>query len=145
MLIDLTVPQLGESISEGTLSKWLVREGDVVQKGQALVSIGTDKADSERPCPAAGRGGGFVPPIPGLGYGAFEVPPYRQHEGDNVVPFTRRRRITADVAAPLRRVRLGLPTATPWYLGSDPPQMLRRAAPRKSLIPFRGGRGMRFA
>jgi 2-oxoglutarate dehydrogenase E2 component (dihydrolipoamide succinyltransferase) len=42
------------------------------------------------------EGGGFVPPIPGVGFGAFKVPPYRPREGDKVVPFTRRRRITAD-------------------------------------------------
>ncbi len=212
MLIDVAVPQLGESISEGTLSKWLVREGDVVTKDQPIASIGTDKADSELPSPVAGRvtkhlvaqgavipvttviaqidagagptlsaapgppvslppmaqpappapagraaplasptvrkvaleqdvdlsvvhgtgdrgrltkddvmraaapaptpasapapaqqlaslinaGGGFVPPIPGVGFGAFKVPPYRPHDGDKVVPFTRRRRITAD-------------------------------------------------
>jgi 2-oxoglutarate dehydrogenase E2 component (dihydrolipoamide succinyltransferase) len=214
MLIDVAVPQLGESISEGTLSKWLVREGDVVTKDQPLASIGTDKADSDLPSPVAGRvtkllvpegavipvktviaqidagvgatlsaapgapvslpplgqqpaplppapraaplasptvrkvaleqdvdlsavrgtgdrgrltkddvmraatqdapppsspsapaaqlaslinaGGGFVPPIPGVGFGTFKVPPYRPHDGDKVVPFTRRRRITAD-------------------------------------------------
>ena len=231
MLIDVTVPQLGESVSEGTISKWLVREGDVVKKDQPLVSIATDKADSELPAPVGGRvtkllvaegqvvpvkavvaqidegvgggaslsaapgapaslvpppleskpppqpnaarplgalatptvrktalendvdlsairgtgergrvtrddvlraaspsngndhpaaalteleppaqasprsqqlaqmvnqGGGFVPPIPGVGFGAFKVPAYRPTEGDKVVPFTRRRRITAD-------------------------------------------------
>jgi len=228
MLIDVILPQLGESVNEGTISKWLVREGDVVKKDQALVSIATDKADSELPAPAAGRvtkllavegqvvpvktviaqieegisatlsaapgapvslppassplpapavpslprsmlgalatptvrkvalehdvdlsavqgtgergrvtrddvmraasspadrpapqapevppvaapppraqqlaqlvnqGGGFVPPIPGVGFGAFKVPAYRPHDGDKVVPFTRRRRITAD-------------------------------------------------
>jgi 2-oxoglutarate dehydrogenase E2 component (dihydrolipoamide succinyltransferase) len=42
------------------------------------------------------QGGGFVPPIPGTGFGAFKVPPYRATEGDKVIPFTRRRRITAD-------------------------------------------------
>ncbi|HSY20660.1 MAG TPA: dihydrolipoamide acetyltransferase family protein [Polyangiaceae bacterium] len=247
MLIDVTLPQLGESVSEGTISKWLVREGDAVVKDQPLVSIATDKADSELPAPVAGRvakllategqvvpvkaviaqieegagasastlsaapgapvslpppaavpppaplpanapsaaaapstgsvsrsamgaplatpnvrktalendvdldrvhgtgergrvtrddvlrvasgaaspnrpsapppeiepparatpqtkqlgqlinqGGGFVPPIPGVGFGAFKVPAYRQNDGDKVVPFTRRRRITAD-------------------------------------------------
>jgi 2-oxoglutarate dehydrogenase E2 component (dihydrolipoamide succinyltransferase) len=40
--------------------------------------------------------GSFVPPIPGVGFGAFKVPAYRQTEGDKVIPFTRRRRITAD-------------------------------------------------
>jgi 2-oxoglutarate dehydrogenase E2 component (dihydrolipoamide succinyltransferase) len=260
MMIDVILPQLGESVAEGTISKWLVREGDAVQKDQALASIATDKADSELPSPAAGRvakllaaegavvavktviaqieqgaagnvnasqalsaapgapvsilppvippppkvpdvpvppprpseseqsmadaepsrrvdrsvrtplatptvrrtalendvdldrvqgtgergrvtkddvmraagapaplkerpstpppaiepppvratpqtqqiaqlintGGGFVPPIPGVGFGSFKVPAYRPAEGDKVVPFTRRRRITAD-------------------------------------------------
>ena len=236
MLIDVTLPQLGESVAEGTITKWLVREGDVVTKDQPLVEIATDKADSELPAPTGGRvakviaregevvavksviaqieegsfaaqaapapavapaataapasagsparsatggdlatptarkaalendvdigevrgsgergrvtrddvirakgkdgssaappargqgdgtpsidrappaaaarpspaaqlaqmvnaGGGFVPPIPGAGFGAFKVPAYRPNDGDKVIPFTRRRRITAD-------------------------------------------------
>jgi len=55
MLIDVTLPQLGESVSEGTISKWLVREGDVVAKDQPIVSIATDKADTELTATAAGR------------------------------------------------------------------------------------------
>ncbi len=228
MIIDVTVPQLGESVSEGTITKWLVRVGDVVRKDQPIFEVATDKADQEIPAPVGGRisallvnegdvvavlkvtvcqieegvtqaaatpaaaapaapapaiqaapseplatpsgrqaalqnavdlaavqgsgergrisredvlraaaappaavpaapvapvapvavaqvpavaqvapraqqvaalvnqGGGFVPPIPGVGFGAFKVPPYRPTEGDKVVPFTRRRRITAD-------------------------------------------------
>jgi 2-oxoglutarate dehydrogenase E2 component (dihydrolipoamide succinyltransferase) len=259
MLIDVIMPQLGESVAEGTIGKWRVREGDLVTKDQPLVEIATDKADSELPSPVAGRvakilaregetvavkallcqiddaarsaaasgapaapngnsdrplpnvpppsptvvslaspsarrdaleqgvdlgalhgsgergritredvrrastlgatperslasmatapqhteppassrgvelppvqvppmqpppiqpasapaaparppepkglapivnaGGGFVPPIPGVGFGAFKIPPYRPNEGDKVIPFTRRRRITAD-------------------------------------------------
>jgi 2-oxoglutarate dehydrogenase E2 component (dihydrolipoamide succinyltransferase) len=42
------------------------------------------------------QGGGFVPPIPGVGFASFKLPAYRQKPGDKVVPFTRRRRITAD-------------------------------------------------
>src|SRR3974390_3026696 len=55
MLIDVTLPQLGESVAEGTISKRLVREGDVVQKDQPIVSIATDKADSDLPAPSGGR------------------------------------------------------------------------------------------
>src|SRR5271170_2751512 len=55
MLIDVIMPQLGESVSEGTITKWLVREGDVVTKDQGLLEIATDKADSELPAPVAGR------------------------------------------------------------------------------------------
>ncbi|MDB4994206.1 MAG: Dihydrolipoamide acyltransferase component of branched-chain alpha-keto acid dehydrogenase complex, partial [Myxococcaceae bacterium] len=54
-IIDVTMPQLGESVSEGTISRWLVKEGDSVTKDQPLVEIGTDKADSELPAPSAGR------------------------------------------------------------------------------------------
>ncbi|HXX66312.1 MAG TPA: 2-oxo acid dehydrogenase subunit E2 [Polyangiaceae bacterium] len=243
MLIDVTLPQLGESVSEGTISKWLVREGDVVSKDQPIASIATDKADSDVNAPAGGRvskllaaegqvvpvktviaqidqnasgapslssapgapvslpppaaapspaavakatdpgvssarsalggplappvvrkaalendvdldrvqgtgergrvtkddvmraaasppatphqprtatpppaieppqrpapqttqlsqminqGGGFVPPIPGVGFGAFKVPAYKASQGDKIVAFTRRRRITSD-------------------------------------------------
>lgn len=218
-MIDVQVPQLGESVTEGTISRWLVKEGDVVAKDQSIAEIATDKADSELPAPSAGRivkllanegdvvpvrtvicqidetvtaneaaphaaapniatktvepvppsvetlpakpiaapstrraaleqgvdlrdvrgsgehgritrddvlraateappapaprpvsrggdaaqvqqllnqGGGFVPPIPGVGFGSFKLPAYREKAGDKVVPFTRRRRITAD-------------------------------------------------
>src|SRR5450631_2894704 len=53
-MFDVTLPQLGESVSEGTINKWLVKEGDMVAKDQPLVEIGTDKADAELPAPVAG-------------------------------------------------------------------------------------------
>ncbi len=235
-MIDVTMPQLGESVAEGTVTKWLVREGDFVKRDQTLLEVATDKADTEIPSPTAGRvtqivaavgetvakggllcridetakadaaeepkaaaatqpatatpaeaptepagvtltspsarklareegvdisqvqgtgehgrithedvrraatpapapaapaapparapeahqqpqaaptapayqapvqelaqlvnqGGGFVPPVPGVGFGAYKVPPYTPRPGDQVVPFSRRRRITAD-------------------------------------------------
>ena len=242
-MIDVVMPQLGESVAEGTVTKWLVREGDYVTREQPLLEVSTDKADTEVPTPANGRvveivaavgevvakggllcrvdetaqkaaaeiaekaeakpaekaeakpaekpveapraapetksstangetapaasaplttpstrklahemgvditrvqatgergrvtrddvvravgqssppppmpseakpaaqashtaelaqliqsGGGFVPPIPGVGYGAYKVPAYVQKPGDEVIPFNRRRRITAD-------------------------------------------------
>jgi 2-oxoglutarate dehydrogenase E2 component (dihydrolipoamide succinyltransferase) len=225
-MIDIVMPQLGESVAEGTVTRWLVREGEQVKRDQVILEVATDKADTEirspadgviagiavpagtvvptrallaridenatatapapppapAPAPAAppappappaepegspltspatrklardlgvdlrrvqatgdhGRvtredvvhaigeasppapaapaappppaapaappaaaelaqliqaGGGFVPPIPGVGYGAYKVPPYTPRPGDEVVPFNRRRRITAD-------------------------------------------------
>jgi 2-oxoglutarate dehydrogenase E2 component (dihydrolipoamide succinyltransferase) len=50
----IRMPQLGESVVEGTIGKWLVREGERVEKDQPVVEILTDKADSEVPSSAAG-------------------------------------------------------------------------------------------
>jgi len=55
MLIDVVMPQLGESVVEGVVVKWLVKEGDLVAKDQPLVEISTDKVDAEIPSPSAGR------------------------------------------------------------------------------------------
>lgn len=219
-MTDVAVPQLGESVTEGTITKWLVKEGDIVVKDQPLAEIATDKADSELPAPTGGRvmkllakegdvvpvrtvicqidesaagaapspaapapkaapvaaaasgsspiaapstrraaleqgvdlkevrgsgehgritrddvmraaeapapspaapaqpqpepqrivsrggdapavqalinQGGWAPPVPGKGYGSFKLPAYREKPGDEIVPFSRRRRITAD-------------------------------------------------
>jgi pyruvate dehydrogenase E2 component (dihydrolipoamide acetyltransferase) len=48
------MPQMGESIFEGTVTKWLKKEGDKVQRDEPLFEISTDKVDSEIPSPAAG-------------------------------------------------------------------------------------------
>ncbi|MEM7137368.1 MAG: dihydrolipoamide acetyltransferase family protein [Myxococcota bacterium] len=50
----VTMPQLGESVVEGTIGKWLVSVGDPVEKDQPIVEILTDKADSELPSPTSG-------------------------------------------------------------------------------------------
>ncbi len=54
MTTTVTMPQLGESVVEGTIGKWLVREGDRVTRDQPVVEVLTDKADSEVPSPVAG-------------------------------------------------------------------------------------------
>jgi 2-oxoglutarate dehydrogenase E2 component (dihydrolipoamide succinyltransferase) len=53
-MIDVVMPQLGESVAEGTVSKWLVREGDFVKREQPLLEVSTDKADTEIPAPSDG-------------------------------------------------------------------------------------------
>ena len=50
----VTMPSLGESVLEGTVGKWLVREGEVVGREQMVVEILTDKTDSPVPSPVAG-------------------------------------------------------------------------------------------
>lgn len=54
MPINVYMPQLGESVEEGTLSKWLKREGDRVAEFEPLMEVTTDKVDTEVPAPAAG-------------------------------------------------------------------------------------------
>ncbi len=51
---EIVMPQMGESITEGTVSKWLKSVGDKVDKDEALLEISTDKVDAEVPSPAAG-------------------------------------------------------------------------------------------
>ncbi|HEY0994601.1 MAG TPA: 2-oxoglutarate dehydrogenase, E2 component, dihydrolipoamide succinyltransferase, partial [Gemmatimonadaceae bacterium] len=52
--IDVVMPQMGESIAEGTLSRWLKKVGDSVKRDEPLFEISTDKVDAEIPSPAAG-------------------------------------------------------------------------------------------
>jgi 2-oxoglutarate dehydrogenase E2 component (dihydrolipoamide succinyltransferase) len=54
MAVQVVMPQLGESIVEGTVAKWLVKEGDTVEKDQPLLEVSTDKVDTELPSPVAG-------------------------------------------------------------------------------------------
>jgi pyruvate dehydrogenase E2 component (dihydrolipoamide acetyltransferase) len=50
----VTMPQLGETVVEGTITKWLKKEGDHVDQDEPLFEISTDKVDTEVPSPAAG-------------------------------------------------------------------------------------------
>jgi pyruvate/2-oxoglutarate dehydrogenase complex dihydrolipoamide acyltransferase (E2) component len=54
MATEVVMPQMGESITEGTLTKWLKKVGDTVQRDEPLFEISTDKVDAEIPSPAAG-------------------------------------------------------------------------------------------
>jgi 2-oxoglutarate dehydrogenase E2 component (dihydrolipoamide succinyltransferase) len=72
MSISVELPALGESVLEGTVSKWLVKEGDRVEQDQPIVEVTTDKVDAEIPAPAAGvieaivAGEGVVVPVGGV-------------------------------------------------------------------------------
>ena len=52
---DVIMPQMGESIQEGTLTKWLKKLGETVKRDEPLFEISTDKVDAEIPAPAAGK------------------------------------------------------------------------------------------
>jgi len=54
MVIDIVMPKMGESITEGTIIEWRKKIGDIVEMDEILLEIGTDKVDSEIPSPTAG-------------------------------------------------------------------------------------------
>ena len=53
-MTEVVMPQMGESITEGTLTRWLKKPGDRVERDEPLFEISTDKVDTEIPSPAAG-------------------------------------------------------------------------------------------
>jgi 2-oxoglutarate dehydrogenase E2 component (dihydrolipoamide succinyltransferase) len=54
MAVSVTMPRLGESVSEGTVTRWLKQEGDRVEADEPLLEVSTDKVDTEIPSPAGG-------------------------------------------------------------------------------------------
>src|SRR5690554_1043678 len=53
-ITQITMPEMGESVTEGTVLEWHVAVGDVVEEGQTIVEVSTDKVDAEVPSPTAG-------------------------------------------------------------------------------------------
>ncbi|MGW1993509.1 biotin/lipoyl-containing protein, partial [Embleya sp. NPDC001921] len=54
MPVSVTLPALGESVQEGTITRWLKQEGERVELDEPLLEVSTDKVDTEIPSPAAG-------------------------------------------------------------------------------------------
>ena len=52
--VEVSMPKMGESITEGTVLEWIKKAGDTIELDEALLEIGTDKVDTEVPSPAAG-------------------------------------------------------------------------------------------
>src|SRR6476620_6771032 len=52
--IDVIMPQMGESIAEGTISRWMKKVGDSIKRDEPIFEISTDKVDAEIPAPTAG-------------------------------------------------------------------------------------------
>ncbi len=94
--IDATVPQMGESVTEGTIGSWLVSVGDQVEVDQALVEIETDKVAVEVPSPAAGI-----------------VAALLVNEGDSVAPGDAVAKISEGAAAAAPAASAEAPAAAP--------------------------------
>src|SRR6201747_2855140 len=54
MSVSVSMPALGESVTEGTVTRWLKKEGERVEVDEPLLEVSTDKVDTEIPSPAAG-------------------------------------------------------------------------------------------
>ena len=52
--IELTMPKMGESVAEATITNWLKAEGDTIEAEEPVLEIATDKVDSEIPAPESG-------------------------------------------------------------------------------------------
>src|SRR5207249_12031165 len=52
--VQIVMPEMGESVTEGTILEWHVSEGDQVEEGQTVVEVSTDKVDAEVPAPTSG-------------------------------------------------------------------------------------------
>ena len=128
MATDVVMPQMGESIAEGTIVRWIKKVGDKVDRDEPLFEISTDKVDAEIPSPAAGvlseirvKEGETVPvnsvvAVIGAGRRGRPAPRRRAAAGRAAAASRRgRRRRTADrgappAAAPRRRRRRRPPT-----------------------------------
>ena len=107
----VTMPQLGESVAEGTIGKWLKQPGDTVEKYEPLVEVITDKVNAEVPSPFAGvlkeilvEEGATVPPGPMSAPNWLPLRQHRRHPPPLQRPQRRRQRRPPQ--SPPRRLRL---------------------------------------
>jgi 2-oxoglutarate dehydrogenase E2 component (dihydrolipoamide succinyltransferase) len=125
MAISVRVPELGESVAEGTIARWLVKEGDRVALDQPLVEITTDKVDAEIPAPAAGV-----------------ITALLVAEGETVAVGAEIARLevgaSADAGAPAPAVSAAAP-AKPAAQAAAPPSAATRATPMARRVAEEAG------
>ncbi len=115
MAIDVVMPQMGESIAEGTIVRWIKKPGDKVERDEPLIEISTDKVDAEIPSPASGT-----------------VTEILAQEGDTVRVNSVVARIAAEGAEPAAPP---LATPTPPPAAPTPPPPSARAATPAAAVP----------
>ena len=109
VLVDVTMPQMGVSVAEGTVVGWRVEPGDRIEAEATICEISTDKIDTEVPAPASGVVTEILVPV-----------------GE-----------TVDVGTVMARIAVGGNGAPPTPAGRDPPACRRRirALGRRNTIP----------
>lgn len=100
-MADVIMPQMGESIAEGTVTKWLKAVGDTIERDEPLFEISTDKVDAEIPSPSAGI------------LREIRVPPGATVPVNTVVALIEEPGEAAETQAPLPPVEDPLPTSSP--------------------------------
>ena len=86
MTFSVTMPALGESVTEGTVTRWLKNEGDHVNVDEPLLEVSTDKVDTEIPSPVSGTLTRIVVAIPpsqseqSWQSSKMALPPYLSHQ-----------------------------------------------------------------
>jgi len=113
--IDVIMPQMGESIAEGTLSRWIKKAGEAVQRDEPIFEISTDKVDAEIPSPTAGV-----------------LAEILVNEGETVAVQTVVARIETDASAAASAPAPAAPAPAPAAKPAPPPQS---AAPKPAPAP----------
>jgi len=143
MAIEVAMPQMGESVVEGTVTKWLVKEGDLVKEDQPLCEISTDKVDTEIPSPGTGRIARIVAqegetiPVGGQLAIIEERDGVRVPEGASRTPVMSAPRPGAP--EPPRRPAVREPQSEPAHAASAPVAVVRSASPRTQAAPGADG------
>lgn len=129
MATEVVMPQMGESIAEGTITRWLVKVGEKVERDQPLFEISTDKVDAEIPSPAAaGR----------LRESAAAQGPRGSHLASVGVPRTSGRTCLSPAGASCAAAR-GAPGSEPSGTGESRRRFREAGARRPEALRQRGG------
>jgi 2-oxoglutarate dehydrogenase E2 component (dihydrolipoamide succinyltransferase) len=146
MAIEVAMPQMGESVVEGTVTKWLVKEGDLVKEDQPLCEISTDKVDTEIPSPGAGRIARIVAqegetiPVGGRLAVIEERDGGRLQEGAPKTPVSSSRP-EADQPQPPLLAAVGEPRPEPRLAAVSPAAAVVRSVPRRTQAAPGADRG----
>jgi 2-oxoglutarate dehydrogenase E2 component (dihydrolipoamide succinyltransferase) len=146
MAIEVAMPQMGESVVEGTVTRWLVKEGDLVKEDQPLCEISTDKVDTEIPSPGAGRIARIVAqegetvPVGGQLAIIEERDGGRLQEGAPKPPVSSSRAEANQPRPPLLSA-VGEPRSEPRLAAVSPAASVVRSVPRRAQAAPEAGRG----
>jgi len=133
-MTDVVMPQMGESIVEGTLTKWLKKPGDHVERDEPLFEISTDKVDTEIPSPAAGTLSEIlVEESKTVGIGTVVA---RIDEGGGTAPAAVQPVAAAPAAPPPPPPPAAEPTLPPEAVAPPPPPVDEPTEPTGPLSPL---------